>query len=199
MTKYVLNSGGVHANKAKAIKFFAEIVKDLGPNPRILFCFFATPRENWEEKFQEYQIGFPDRMPAGVQPNMELAMPSKFVDQVKTADVIYVHGGDDHLLQYWLSKFDIPKIWDDKVVGASSAGSDALASSFWTCDWRECMDGLGVVPIKFFSHYRSTSYAANDPRGPIDWEKAHKELKNYGGKSLPIHALEEGEFIVINA
>jgi len=35
-----------------------------------------------------------------------------------------------------------------------------------------------------------------DPRGSIDWESAKKELENFGDKSLPIYALEEGEFAI---
>ncbi|EKE21485.1 MAG: hypothetical protein ACD_7C00216G0001 [uncultured bacterium] len=58
------------------------------------------------------------------------------------------------------------------------------------------MDGLGILPIKFIPHYKS-SYGEDDPRGSIDWESAYKELEGCGNKSLPIHALEEGNFIVI--
>jgi hypothetical protein len=58
------------------------------------------------------------------------------------------------------------------------------------------MDGLGILPMKFIAHYKS-SYGGNDPRGPIDWDKAYSELSKYGDTSLPIHALEEGHFIVI--
>lgn len=59
------------------------------------------------------------------------------------------------------------------------------------------MDGLGILPIKFLAHYKS-DFGASDPRGPIDWEKAYDELSKYGDTSLPIHALEEGYFVIIN-
>ncbi len=59
------------------------------------------------------------------------------------------------------------------------------------------MDGLGVLPIKFIPHYKSTEYAKEDPRGPIDWGAAYKELRSYKNKDLPIHALEEGDFIIL--
>lgn len=196
MTKYILNSGGLRNNPELAKKFFAEIVKGLGDKPHILFCFFAEKRENWEEKFTEYVKGFRDLLPEGVGPEFELALPDKFTEQVRQADAIYIHGGDDHLVQYWLRQFDIPKIWEDKVVATNSASSNALSKHFWTCDWRKCMDGLGILPIKFLPHYQS-AYGAGDPRGPIDWEKAYNKLKEWGDKSLPIHALKEGEFVVI--
>ncbi len=193
MTKYILNSGGLKNNSDKAVLFFNEILKDLGDVPKILFCLFAQPREDWENKFEEYKKDFSEK--ANVEPIVELAYPDKFIEQMKNNDAIILFGGDDHLIQYWLKQFDLPKIWKDKAVAGSSAGSDVLVKHFWTCDWRQCMDGLGILPIKFIPHYES-DYGKNDPRGSIDWKKAHDELAEYGDKSLPIHALEEGEFII---
>ena len=60
------------------------------------------------------------------------------------------------------------------------------------------MDGLGILPIKFLPHYQS-DYGKNDSRGPIDWEKGRLELKNYADQSLPVYALKEGEFVVIES
>ncbi len=197
MTKYILNSGGTSSHPEKAFKFFNEIVKDLGKNPRILFCFFAQKREDWEEKFEKYKKGFNEKMQDGINPEFELAFPDKFINQVKENNAIVIFGGDDTLVQYWLGKFDLPKIWENKVVASNSAGSNALVESSWTCDWRKCIDGLGILPIKFIPHYKSTKYSKKDPRGPIDWNNALKELEEYGDKSSPIHALEEGDFTVI--
>jgi hypothetical protein len=96
-------------------------------------------------------------------------------------------------VQYWLGKFDLPKIWDGKVIATSSASSHALSKQYWTCDWRKCNEGLGILPIKFLAHFKS-EYGTSDPRGPIDWDKARKELEEFGDKSLQIYALEEGDF-----
>lgn len=81
-------------------------------------------------------------------------------------------------------------------MAASSAGSDALVDSFWTCDWRKPLKGLGILPIKFIPHYKS-DYGTDDPRGVIDWKVAMDELKVFSDETLPIHALEEGDFIVL--
>jgi len=196
MTKYILNSGGSRNNLAKTDKFHKEIVHGLGQSPKILLCFFATDRQLWEEKFADYAERFLASMDENVRPKLELAFPEKFVDQVKNNDIIIIYGGDDRLLLSWLRKYNLPEIWTSKVVAGSSAGSDVLVKQFWTCDYRQIMDGLGIVPIKFIPHYKST-YGQDDPRGPIDWERAYQDLADYGDKSLPIHALEEGEFIVI--
>lgn len=196
MTKYILNSGGLRSKPEKAILFFNEILKGLGNEPRILFCFFAQARENWERKFEEYRDNFLKQIDENIHPIIDLAYPDKFVQQVNDNDVIVIYGGDDYLVKYWLSQFDLPKLWDGKVVATNSAGSDVLVKHFWTCDWRQCMDGLGILPIKFIPHFKS-AYGDDDPRGPVDWRIAYRELVDYGDKSLPIHALEEGDFIII--
>ncbi len=197
MTKYILNSGGLKRYSDKADKFHKEIVKDLGSSPRILFCFFAVPREVWEEKFSQYSQRFLQSMDDGIAPKINLAFPNKFVEQVKNSDAIIIHGGDDKLLLYHLKKYNLPSIWQGKVVAGSSAGSDTLVKYFWTCDWRCVMEGLGILPIKFIPHYKS-DYNSDSLDGPIDWDKAYRELEDYGDKSLPIYALEEGDFIVEN-
>lgn len=195
MTKYVLNSGNVRSDTKKAKKYIAEVLKNLGNNPKILLCFFANLREDWEEKFANYSKDIVRLAPKGVLPTFEMALPNEFEKQVKKADVVYVHGGDDYLVQYWLKQFDLPRIWDGKVVAVSSASADAVCNSFWTGDWRKCMDGLDLVPIKFIPHFRS-EYGKSDPRGPIDWDHIYKELLEYGNKTLPIYALEEGDFVI---
>lgn len=194
MTKYVLNSGGLRNEPTLAKAFFTEVLKDLGNTPKLLICNFAKPREDWEEAFAQDEKM--DCLPDGVSPEFELAFPDTFEEQIKNSDAIYIHGGDDHLLQYWLRQFDLPAIWDGGVVATNSASSHALAKHFWTCDWRQTMDGLGILPVKFLAHYQS-NFGTDDPRGPIDWEKALEELKQYGDTSLPIHALKEGEYVVI--
>ncbi len=196
MTKYVLNSGGLKNNLPKAKEFFTEVFKGLGKKPKLLICLFAQPREYWEKEFAQYKKGIKDLAPEGINPILELAFPSTFEEQIKKTDVIYVSGGDDHLLMYWLNKFNIPKIWEERVVATNSAGSNMLSKHFWTCDWRMLMDGLGVLPIKFLAHYKSL-YGVDDPRGPVNWEKGYEDLKKYGDKDLPIYALEEGHFVVI--
>jgi peptidase S51-like protein len=195
MTKYVLNSGGAKHYPDLRKQWHQEIIKGLDDAPAFLLCNFAQGREYWERKFQEYTSGIAADMPDGIKPTYELAMPAKFAKQCSKADVIYIHGGDTHLLQYWMKPFDLPELFKDKVVATSSAGSALLVTSYWACDWRQCGDGLGIIPIKLIPHYQS-NYGNDDPRGPIDWQHSYDELKKYGDDSLPIYALKEGEYAV---
>ncbi|MFA6252659.1 MAG: hypothetical protein WCV69_00095 [Patescibacteria group bacterium] len=196
MTKYIVNSGGSLNNPQGEKLSIEETLKGLGEKPNVLFCFFAQKREDWETDFKVRVVGFEELMPDNVKPHFELAFPEKFVEQINQADAVVIFGGDDHLVQYWLKQFDIPNIWDGKVVSIRSASSNALAKYFWTCDWRKCMDGLGILAIKLIPHYKS-NYGIDDPRGAVDWDEAYKELAEYGDKNMVIHALKEGEFIVI--
>ena len=193
MTKYILYSGGMKKSSDKGKKFFEEVFKGLGKNPKLLVCNFAQPRENWEEKFAQDQEHLRELFTEDIEPILTLAFPDKFEQQIKECDAIYIRGGDDHLIQYWLHQFDLPKIWEGKAVSAISAGSNALSTYFWTCDWRQCMDGLGILPIKFLAHYES-EYGVNDSRGPVGWERGRSELEKFGDANLPIYALKEGEF-----
>jgi hypothetical protein len=196
MTKYVLNSGGIKHQPALKRQFHQEVVKGLGSNPKFVLCNFAQGREYWEPKFQHYSDMIIEDMADGVMSTFELAMPATFGEQCKRADVIYFHGGDDTLLQYWMKQFDMPELFTGKVVATNSASSNMLAAHYWTCDWRQCADGLGLLPIKFIPHYLS-DFGTDDPRGPINWQKSYDELEAFGDPSLPIHSLKEGEFIAI--
>lgn len=196
MTKYILNSGATSKHPEKAALFLSEMIKGLSDEPRILCCFFAEKREDWEKKFDGYKSSFFGSVDDNIHLQLSLAMPDKFVEQVKNNDVVLIAGGDDHLLAYWLRQYDLPRLWENKVVVASSAGSNILARHFWTCDWRQCMDGLNILALKFLPHYQS-DFGAADPRGPIDWQAAYNELAVYGDNTLPIYALEEGDFVVI--
>ena len=195
MTKYVLNSGGIKNAPNLKREFHRELVKNLGNNPKFLLCNFAQGREYWEAKFRDYSDAISKDLPDSVSPSFALAMPDTFARQCSEADIIYFHGGDDHLIQYWMRQFDLLELFKDKVVATNSASSNLLVTHYWTCAWRQCGDGLGMLPIKLIPHYNS-AFGDDDPRGSIDWEQAKRELEEYGDNSLPIYALEEGEYKV---
>ena len=196
MTRYILNSGGLRGKPELSREFFTEIVSGLGSCPRLLLCYFAKPRKEWEKKYSEDKKEIPKFIPKGVSPVFDLALPSKLERQLKDSVAIYILGGDDDLIISNLKRFNLPRIWEGKTVATNSASSHALSRYFWSCDARTCGDGLGILPIKFLAHYNS-DYGSDDSRGPINWKKAYIELKGYGNKKLPIHALEEGYFITI--
>lgn len=196
MTKYILQSGGLVGHPELKRKFHREVVKGLSGDIKILLCNFAQKREEWEPKFEGYCQSILKDMPDDVRPTFELAMPDTFVDQIQACDVLYCHGGDNDLIEYRMSKYKLPDIWEGKIVSVNSASSQMLSAAYYTNDWRLCRTGFGILPIKFIPHYMADPNPL-DPRGPVDWPKVYEDLAAYGDTSLPIHALKEGEFVVI--
>jgi hypothetical protein len=196
MTKYILNSGGLKANTERSKAYFAELLEGLGNKPKLLWCFFATLPDDCEVRFERYTKLFESRMPENVHPLNENARVESFEEQVKKADAIYLHGGRIAPLYEILEKYDIAQLFAGKSVGTNSASSMVLAEAAWSCDEREATKGLGFFPFKYLAHYQS-DYGADDPRGPINWDQAYKDLEEFGDVNLPMHALKEGEFIII--
>jgi hypothetical protein len=193
MIRFLLNSGGIDNADDGGVAFYQNLVRGRGDEPKIVICMFGLARSTWESKFGAYSIAFTSRIDPGVKPIFELALPDKFTEQCASADVISLSGGDDYLWQYWLGRYDLRTIWDNKTVGTNSGSSQAVCVNSWTCDWREIIGGLGVVSAKFISHYES-KWGVDDPRGPINWQAAYAELAEFGDKNLPVYALKEGEY-----
>jgi len=197
MTKYVLNSGYEFKYPLKASKFIEEMIPDEKKAFSVLIVNFAQRRNMWEEKYEKLQKSINTFLPVGHIISYSLAFPDIFRKQCEQADVIYIQGGEDNLLKFYLDQFtDLESFFKNKTVVSSSAGSNYLSSYYWTCDWRSHFTGSHILPIKFLPHYLS-DYGSKNPLGKINWNKALKELKNYGDDSLPVHALEEGDYVVI--
>lgn len=60
---------------------------------------------------------------------------------------------------------------------------------------QEIIKGLGNNPKFLLCNFAQNGN--DDPRGPINWEAARKELQELGDASLPVHALKEGEYLVV--
>lgn len=136
-TTYIIGSGGVRKDTAKRHKFLKELIGTI-TKPRVLVCIFAQPREVWETKFPEYSSWIKE-----VAPNAEckMAEPHLFEQQLAWADCVYMHGGDNHLIKYWLGKFDIHRLFMGKRIATTSASSNALSTYSYDCDYRTVDEG----------------------------------------------------------
>jgi hypothetical protein len=195
MAKYILNSGGLKTHPEKAKKYFKELVAGLGNKPKILWCFFATLPDDCNDRFAKYTEMYKDYFPENVKPIHINADIESFEEQVKNADAIYFHGGKIKPLQDILEKYDLEKLFKGKNIGTNSASSMVLCKYAWSCDERKVFKCLNLFPIKFIAHYDS-SYGSEDKRGPINWNKAIDDIKNFSDAELPIYALKEAEFII---
>jgi len=195
MTMYIL-IGGNHSSTpmsdAQIARLCNTVIKKLnGENPRIVSVPFMLPREDWEWKFRDRRLPLFEQQ-FGKKFEAILAYPDTFRDDVKWANVIYIHGGDDVLLAHYLDKFkDLEGLFAEKIVVASSAGADYISKIFWTCDWRAVMNGRGLVEVAVITHFDG-EFGKDDPRGPVDWAAAKEELT--AATNLPIYTIREGEF-----
>lgn len=191
MTKYIL-VGGYPRKAADGGKAFAEeLVKGFKGPVKILLCFFARSKEDWEQNMIDDQAFFKNHLNQK-QLIFKIAEPDNFIEQIKWADAVYIRGGRVDSLFHLLKEC---KGWEKKLEGktlaGSSAGAYAIAKYNYNLDTPKINEGLNLLPIKVLVHYKSDYNTPN-----IDWDKALEELKNYK-EDLPIHALKEGEFVVI--
>ncbi len=97
MTKYILNSGGAKKYPEKELAFLNEILVGFEGEIRILYCFFAQPRESWETRFEAYSERFASLTGKADSLVFDLAFPVTFEKQAEKNDIIIIQGGDDYL------------------------------------------------------------------------------------------------------
>ncbi|MCL2037419.1 Type 1 glutamine amidotransferase-like domain-containing protein [Candidatus Saccharibacteria bacterium] len=194
MTTYILSGGNdSQMTDAQVAKLRAAILSGLNNEPRVLSVSFALLREDWEWKFRDRRTPAFQRL-FDKNYDARLAYPDTFREDVKWANVIYIHGGDDTLLAHYLDKYeDLKELLAGKIVIGASAGADYLSQIFWTCDWRTVMNGRGLVKAAVITHFDS-EYGKDDPRGPVDWAAAKHELA--AETDLPIYLIREGDIEV---
>lgn len=193
-TKFVLHGGNISDSPDKGKGLFSELTKGLD-DPKVLLCYFSRAREDWESDFDYHsQIinSFWDK-----KPKLGMAMPDVFEEQLKKSDIVMFYGGDDELITHWARKIRyFAESLKGKIIGGSSAGADLFVKKYWTGDWREVRDGIGLVDANIMTHYGS-AYGSDDPRGPIDWGEAEKELQKAIGSNETILKIREGKFVTI--
>jgi peptidase E len=191
MTKYILVGGYIGKAPDGGKAFFEELIKGFSPGRkiRILDCLFAEPEEKWKDKFDEDLVKFSNHIDNF---ELELAHPEKFLEQVKSSDVIFLRGGETELLMSTLKKSGnwIGEL-EGKTLAGTSAGGDVMAKYSYNLDTKELTGGFGLLPVKFIPHWRSDY---NSPH--IDWNEALESLKKYN-EDLPVYTLKEGEFVVL--
>jgi peptidase E len=186
-TKFIL-AGGVITKKNDGKDFLEEFVKDFIEPVRILDVLFSRPRKTWEKVFEEDKVFYKERLNKDFI--LELAEPEKFVEQVKNSDAIFLRGGNtEKLLEFLRQDLSWIDFLEGKTLAGTSAGAEAIAKYDYDIEKLDIRRGLNLVPLKVIVHFKSESYK-------VDWEKAAEQLEDFGEK-LPVHKLEEGEFVVV--
>lgn len=191
MIKYILIGGHIHEAKDGGRAFCEELVKGITDTPiKILDCLFARAKDDWDQKFKDDQDFFSKYLKDF---KLELAIPEKFIEQIKNSDVIFFQGGIPYLLisvlnttGHWLKELD------GKVLVGSSGGADAICKYYGVGKTSNIGEGLGLLPIKLIPHWKS-DYA---PKTNMDWDALLENLRSYK-ENLDVITLGDGEFTVI--
>lgn len=190
-TKYILVGGYPHKAADSGKAFAEELVSGFKEPIKLLICYFARPRIQWEANYIADKLFF-SGFATKKHIEYQLAKVDSFIEQARWMDVMYIRGGDtETLLEHFAKCSGWEKELRGKTVAGSSAGAMALAKYWYSPEKLKTGDGLGLLAVKVNVHYRSNFNAPN-----VDWNKADTELKNYK-EDLPVYNLAEGQFEVI--
>lgn len=193
MTHYIL-AGGADRRTEGYGQRLADTVKQWTKSPiRILSCQFSKPEEEWEEGLMNWTPWFQQYF--GHDTIVELARPQELIDQIKRADVVYLHGGRTRSLVDTLKPFDeLERHFEGKIVIGSSAGTNYLSKVYYSPKQQEMNEGTGIVPLNTIVHYGATS--DGDVSMPLSqWEEIAEEMQQRVGEE-EVTLLPEGEFVV---
>jgi peptidase E len=193
MTKYILQGGSTKKFSIKKYLNLRRLFNLIPKKSKVLLVFFARPREKWEALFQETKRSRLIFARWDIEYILASDNTEEFVAQIKNCDVVYFRGGDTPMLQKKLEEIsDLKNLLESKIVIGSSAGSLVFAKYYYDQDYDQVFDGLNFLSVKMITHYKSIGeYAAMSGENKLRILEAHKE-------ELPVHAIREDEFIIID-
>ncbi|MFA5962087.1 MAG: Type 1 glutamine amidotransferase-like domain-containing protein [Parcubacteria group bacterium] len=193
MIEYILQGGGT---KEFSFKKYINLWKSLNLIPRkskVLVVFFARPKETWEMLYKKtknsnFVFGRWD-----IEYVLASDNSNEFIKQIKECDVISFRGGNTPKLQKRLAEIsDFRQLLEGKITIGSSAGALVFAKYYYDQDYDQIFEGLNFLNIKMITHYKSKGeYAASSGDDKLKMLKSYKE-------ELPVYAIRETEFVVIN-
>lgn len=152
-TKYILHGGFTPGELQVNNAFFKEILKDATNTPKILLEYFAKEvdrvEKNRDEDIEQFNNNSDHRTLV-----FETASDQDFVEQVKKADIVYLHGGHSGRLLEALKKYPgLKQLFEGKIIAGDSAGANVLAECFYSMKIG-ITEGLGLLPIKLICHFK---------------------------------------------
>ena len=157
-TKYILHGGRTTLVNDLNKKFYSTISDSLNKDDTILMCYFAPSENNNQTERGKFEKGvglFNDNIP-NKKINYVFAERANFIEELRKADVLYIHGGGTDELFNDLKKYPdfVDEMQKKKLIVGSSAGAYILAE--YSIDYpnrSEVMKRFGVLPIKIFCHF----------------------------------------------
>jgi peptidase E len=182
-TKFILHGGFTPKNTNEDLSdFYREMLKDAPESGKVLIVPFAKDAERVVPASERVKGELND---SKEQKNLtiEVANEENFVEQMKSADVIYFQGGKTLRLLEVLKKFpNLESLLQGKVVAGDSAGANVFGKLFYSPSANGVFEGLGILPLKIIPHY----------------EEEYKDVFKDQGEDLEPLYLREYEYKVFN-
>lgn len=190
MTTYIL-AGGNDRTSASYGERLASVLGQLRAGSRLLSCFFSQDPVDRHERFVEFKGWFDHAF--GPTIVVEEAQEENFFDQLKVADILYLHGGETLRLIDALPDFDMfKKAIEGKTIVGSSAGANYLSNVFYSPNARKIRNGSGAAGVATIVHYGAT-----DKMSLEEWAVVVQDVKKIAQSR--VFLLPEGEFVVIQS
>lgn len=153
-TKFILHGGFTPGQTGEDnSKFYSEILKDAPERTKILLVCFAKDTERVPIATAKVMAEF-NKNKWQKEITFDIASEKSFVEQVKSADVIYLHGGRTLKLLDILKRFpNLKELFSGKTVAGESAGANVLGKFCYSPSADEIIEGLGVLQLKTVPHY----------------------------------------------
>lgn len=180
-TKFILHGGG-SAGKIDEdnTDFYKEILKDTPESAKVLLVPFAKDTERIPLAIERVTVEF-NKNRESKNLTIETATEDNLIAQIRSADVVYFHGGTSLKLLEVLKKYpDLREAIKGKVVAGESAGANVFCTYFYSPNADGVFEGLGFLPLKSIPHYR----------------EEYKDKLNNVGLNLESLLLKEYEFKV---
>lgn len=193
MTTYIL-AGGADSSYPEYMIQLSRVVHSMIANPKILSCGFSSDDAQAKEKFPKRKKMFEERF--GGFAEFVMAEKDRFVEQVKTADMVYFHGGSTNSLVDAMRVYPgIEELYRGKIIVGSSAGANYLSSCGFSPSIGDVGQSGGIVDAAVVVHYGSNGF--NGMTFDLGyWERAAEAVRKASGKK-EIILLPEGTFAVI--
>ena len=151
-TKYILHGGFKPGAKQENDAFFSEILREAPKPAKVLLVYFAKESDRVEknklEDIEQFNKNKGDKILS-----FEVATEELFIEQVRNADIVYLHGGTTFKLLDSLKQFsDLASLFRGKIIVGDSAGANVLCAAFYSLK-NGPGEGFGLLLFKIICHY----------------------------------------------